>query len=695
MEGPLRDSGIDIIGEVPWGTHFCLFYETIDDLSDILLPYFKAGLENNEFCMWVTSEPLAKAEAEKAISKAVPRFNRLLKSGQIEIVPHDEWYLKDGVFNLQHVLDGWIEKLEQALANGYSGLRSTGNTAWLESEDWTDFTQYEREIDSIIGEYRMMALCTYSLDKCSATDVLDVVKNHEFALLKNKGAWELIESSERKRAVEALRGSEARYRDLYDQAPNAYFSVGTDALIKRANLTACELLRCSLEQLVGSTLFDLYADSPYGKTKAKVVFDKFRSGESILDEELQMQRFDSEVIWVSLSVNPIKDVQGRVLESRSSVVDVTERKKTVEALEESESKYRFLTENMNDLVWIIDLGFRATYVNPFVEKVLGFTTEERMAQTPEEQVTPETLEMAYKVLAEELQRDKEPGVDPDRTRSLELDYYHKDGSIRCLETIISFVRDEDGNPVGIYGVSRDISERKRAEEELKRINAELDGFAHAVSHDLRGPITTIMGANLVLQSVLQKREESKDNQFETDIQELLEIIDAGVNKAETLIADILALAEAGQVPEEVSDVDVSEVVEMILRERNDDIKGRGITVEVEDGLGSVRANPTHIYQVFANLIGNAIKHNDNENPVLEVSYLGDDENGLHRYLVRDNGSGVRPEDLDEIFVPFFKGKTGETGIGLSTVEKIVKVYHGEIRAYVDNGSCFEFTLRDY
>ena len=561
MEGPLRDSGIDIIGEVPWGTHFCLFYETIDDLSDILIPYFKAGLENNEFCMWVTSEPLAKAEAEKAIGKAVPRFNRLLKSGQIEIVPHDEWYLKDGVFNLQHVLDGWIEKLEEALANGYSGLRATGNTAWLESEDWKDFTQYEREIDSIIGEYRMMALCTYSLDKCSATDVLDVVKNHEFALLKHNGAWELIESSERKRAVEALRDSEARYRDLYDQAPNAYFSVGTDALIKRANRAACELLRCSSEQLIGSTIFDLYADSPYGKTKAKVVFDKFRSGESVHNEELQMQRFDGEVIWVSLSVNPIKDMQGKVLESRSSAVDITER--------------------------------------------------------------------------------------------------------------------------------------KRAEEELKRINAELDGFAHSVSHDLRGPITTIMGANLVLQSVLQKREESKDNQFETDIQELLEIIDAGVNKAETLIADILALAEAGQVPEEVSDVDVSEVVETILRERNDDIKGRGITVEVEDGLGSVRANPTHIYQVFANLIGNAINHNDNENPVLKVSYLGDDENGLHRYLVRDNGSGVRPEHLDEIFVPFFKGKTGETGIGLATVEKIVKVYHGEIRAYIDNGACFEFTLRDY
>lgn len=124
-------------------------------------------------------------------------------------------------------------------------------------------------------------------------------------------------------------------------------------------------------------------------------------------------------------------------------------------------------------------------------------------------------------------------------------------------------------------------------------------------------------------------------------------------------------------------------------------KERGIAVKVDDDLGSAKANPTHIYQIFANLISNAIKHNDNENPVIEVSCLGDDEEGLHRYLTRDNGSGIAPEYLGRIFLPFVKGKTGETGIGLTTVEKIVAVYGGEIRAYNDNGACFEFTLKDY
>ena len=695
MDELLREAGIDIVGKVPWGTHFCLFYKTSYDLLDILLPYFKAGLDNNEYCLWVTSEPLARAAVEKAIMEAAPASNRLTESGQIEIVPHDEWYLEDGVFNPRRVLDGWIEKLETALAEGYSGLRATGNTAWLESKDWTDFTRFEKEADGVIGDHRMMALCTYSLDKCSATDVLDVVKNHEFAMLRHKGAWELIESSEHEQAAEALRNSEAGYHDIHDQAPNAYLSVGTDGLIKKANSAACELLRCSLKELIGRPVLDLCVDSPYGKMRAKSVFDRFRSGESTFNEELQIQRFDGEVIWVSLSVSPLKDAQGNVLESRSSVVDITERKGAKEALEESEAKFRFLTENMTDLVWIIDINFRVTYINPAVEKLLGYTPEEAMELTLEEQVTPETLEMAVEVLAEELERDKEPGADLNRTRTLDLYYHHKNGSTKCLETIVSPIRDEGESFVGIFGVSRDITERKKAEKELKRINAELEGFAHTVSHDLKGPITTIMGANLVLQNLLRKSEDGEGNRFEEDIYELSEIINTGVNKAKTLVEDILTLAEAGQLPEVVSDVDVSEVVETVLEERAGDIQERGITVHVDDSLGSVRANHTHIYQIFSNLVGNAIKHNDNENPVIEVSFLGDDEKGHHQYLVSDNGSGIAPEDFDSIFIPFAKGKTGETGIGLSTVEKIVAVYGGEVRAYNNRGACFRFTLKDY
>jgi PAS domain S-box-containing protein len=221
MGGKTRKTGIDILGAVPWGTHFCQFYKTKEDLIDILVSYFKAGLENNEFCMWVTSEPLSEKEAKKAMREAVPNFDRYQKKGQIEIMPYEQWYLKEGAFNIQRVLNGWIEKLNQALAQGYDGLRLTGNTFWLEKKDWKNFTEYEEMVNNVIGKYNMMAICSYYLDKCGASEVIDVVSNHQFALIRKEGKWELIESSQRKKAEEALRESEERYRAIFDQAPDS------------------------------------------------------------------------------------------------------------------------------------------------------------------------------------------------------------------------------------------------------------------------------------------------------------------------------------------------------------------------------------------------------------------------------------------------------------------------------------------
>jgi PAS domain S-box-containing protein len=208
VQGELRNSGIDVIGSVPWGTHFCQFYQTKQDLIEILVPYFKAGLENNEFCMWITSEPLMVSEAQEAMRKAVKDFDEYLRQGQIEVIPYHEWYLLGGKFNDDRVLAGWVSKLEQALARGYSGLRLTGNTFWLERNHWRAFTEYEAKVNDVIGKYNMLALCTYCLDKCDGAAVIDVVKNHQFALIKQKGKWDIIESAIYKQTKQALRESE-------------------------------------------------------------------------------------------------------------------------------------------------------------------------------------------------------------------------------------------------------------------------------------------------------------------------------------------------------------------------------------------------------------------------------------------------------------------------------------------------------
>ena len=138
-----RETGIDIIGDVPWGTHLCQFYQTKDDLLDILVPYFTKGLQNNEFCMWITSEPLRVNEAIRALRKALKNADDYFKKGQIEILDSTEWYTKSGRFNADEVLAAWIKKETSARKKGFEGLRLTGNTFWLEKKDWEDFTKYE------------------------------------------------------------------------------------------------------------------------------------------------------------------------------------------------------------------------------------------------------------------------------------------------------------------------------------------------------------------------------------------------------------------------------------------------------------------------------------------------------------------------------------------------------------------------
>jgi len=178
---------VNLTHSFPWGTHICYFYQKEEDLMDILLAYIKAGLENNEFCVWVTSEDLNDEEAKKKLKSEIKNYNEFLKKGQIEIFPYTEWYLKDGEFNFQRVLDGWVQKYNYAISHGFNGVRVTGHTAWVEKKYWRDFSEYEEEINNIVGNYRMIVLCTYCIEKCSINEILDVIKTHQIATIRKEG----------------------------------------------------------------------------------------------------------------------------------------------------------------------------------------------------------------------------------------------------------------------------------------------------------------------------------------------------------------------------------------------------------------------------------------------------------------------------------------------------------------------------
>ncbi|NPU84448.1 MAG: PAS domain S-box protein [Syntrophaceae bacterium] len=151
-----------------------------------------------------------------------------------------------------------------------------------------------------------------------------------------------------------------------------------------------------------------------------------------------------------------------------TIHDVTDRRSAEEALRESEYKYRLITEKMTDIVWIADMNLQTVYVTPSVQTVLGYTREERMCQSITEQFTPDSLAFGLEAMAGELAMEEQGKGDPARTATLVLEYLHKDGSTRWMETLMSGIRDERGMLIGLHGVSRDVTGHRRAEEALRR-----------------------------------------------------------------------------------------------------------------------------------------------------------------------------------------------------------------------------------
>lgn len=188
----LRKSGIDVLGNIPWGKHFCLFYETEQDLLETLTPFVHAGLESNEFCVWAISEPLTTDDARRALNKAIPSFGKYLRERRIEIIRDHEWYLAGGEFEPQRITGGWRRKLDAALAKGYEGLRISGNAFWLQAEYRTHFLQYEQELNQVLGGRPMAALCTCPLATSRAADILEVAHAHRFVAARRRGEWAII-----------------------------------------------------------------------------------------------------------------------------------------------------------------------------------------------------------------------------------------------------------------------------------------------------------------------------------------------------------------------------------------------------------------------------------------------------------------------------------------------------------------------
>ncbi len=245
---PLRQSGIRVVGEVPWGSHICIFYETKDDLLDTAVAYFKAGLASNEFCVWAISEPITEADAKAALSRAIRELKAHLAAGRIEIIHGTDWYLRGNEFDLQRITGGWSEKLRGALARGFDGMRVSGNAFWIESNHWQAFCEYEHELDRSLSGQRMVVLCTYSLQVSRAVDMLDVARAHNCCTARRNGDWEFLSTPELKQAkleIERLHGA-------LDVLSNPF--EGHDLLTPRERVALAQIVRGASSKEAARTL---------------------------------------------------------------------------------------------------------------------------------------------------------------------------------------------------------------------------------------------------------------------------------------------------------------------------------------------------------------------------------------------------------------------------------------------------------
>jgi len=188
----LRPSGIPLIGDMPWGAHVCLFYETKEDLLEANASYFKTGIENGEWGIWGISSPISVSDAEAALARSIPDFDFYKDLGRLVIAPDHELNIKSGRFD--SLLENWNRTYERAMVAGYEGLRLSGNALWQQHANvWEEFCHFERTLDISIMGRKMLVLCTYSVSEASARDILDVVRSHHVAIGRRKGQWELLQ----------------------------------------------------------------------------------------------------------------------------------------------------------------------------------------------------------------------------------------------------------------------------------------------------------------------------------------------------------------------------------------------------------------------------------------------------------------------------------------------------------------------
>ena len=487
--------------------------------------------------------------------------------------------------------------------------------------------------------------------------------------------------SERKKAEQKLKESEKRYRLITENANDLIVIVNENLEFEWRNENVHKKLRgFTKNDRIGKSALKLI--HPDDLDMAIKTFKKsFEVGEGT--GIVRSQNKEGNYDWLEIRGKRFTDKDGKEKALLISRI-ITERILAEQKLKESEKRYRLITDNSKEAVFIMDMNLKQTFASPASFEMLGYTPEELMGMSTQKTTTPASIRVLAEIYKEELAIEKQEDKDLTRSRRVEIQQIHKNGNIIDVEISMTFLRDDDNKAIGIIGLSRNISARKKSERELKesekkyrkaykRANYYKDLFAH----DINNILHTINSSAELIKYYLSDTEKKKD------VNAISQIITKQVMRGAKLITNIHTLSNLEDQDLSVEPIKINnllknsiEYIQKVYIDREIDIQINSLNEDF-----TVQANFL-VQQAFDNILNNAVKYNSNENLEIsiDISRIMIEEIKYIKMEFKDNGIGVADERKDSIFKKYereHKGGKG-MGVGLSLVKKIIKKYNGKI-----------------
>lgn len=684
-EAALRKSGLDLVGDLPWGAHFCQFYSTGDDLLDILAPYFAAGLAANEFCMWIVSEPLGVDAAEAGLRKIVPELDAHLAAGQIKILGFDQWYTRGGAFDAERVTQGWQDKLDDALRRGFDGLRLTGNTSWLTKDDWADFRSYEEHVGRILKSKRILALCGYCLDKCDAAEILDVVARHEFALIRRGGEWEIIKSLDYHRTQQELQESEERFRLLIEGAPDtAAFMLDAEGRIANWNDSAERIGGWAAAEIVGRHVSILY---PAERREHLQRTLELAATQGVFKDQGERVRKNGSLFLADVLITPLRDETGRLRGYAKMLRDVSERRRVEQESIASQARLRATVEGAVDAIITIDQSGVMLSLNSAALRLFGYELGDSIGRNVK-MLLPEPFRSGHDgYLADYLRTGEATIIGTGR----EVVGQRKDGSTVPLELTISEAS-YDGNRL-LIAYLRDLTERRKTETHMQKLRADrldlMAQMAAGVAHEINQPLSAIATYLSTARRLLRRQ----PGESAETVEGILDSAVAQVMRAAQIIGHLRGFVASAEPDKTLQSL--HELIRHACSVTDGNAKNSNVevTLDLAAACDSVIIDKVQIRQVLVNLKRNAIEAMQGSAKRELVISTRLVEGGMIRTDIADTGAGLS-DDMSLLFEPFITTKTHGLGVGLSVSHSIVEAHYGNLWAESNpgGGAILSFTL---